>query len=156
TTWRFTAALEGSFEIGDRYFDWDAGYLFNENETTIINNGNFYIPAVQAAVGPSFMNSAGQIQCGTAANPIALTSCVPWNPFAGFGTGAVANSLDDPAVRKYLFREEHAVGNTKTNSYFANIAGSLFSLPAGDLAFALGYEYRKEQGGFTPDAIAQS
>lgn len=156
TTWRFTAALEGSFEIGDRYFDWDAGYLFNENETTIINNGNFYIPAVQAAVGPSFMNSAGQIQCGTAANPIALTSCVPWNPFAGFGTGAVANSLDDPAVRKYLFREEHAVGNTKTNSYFANIAGSLFTLPAGDLAFALGYEYRKEQGGFTPDAIAQS
>ncbi|WP_305805683.1 TonB-dependent receptor [Stenotrophomonas sp. YIM B06876] len=156
TTWRFTAALEGSFEIGDRYFDWDAGYLFNENESTIINNGNFYIPAVQAAVGPSFKNSAGQIQCGTAANPIALTSCVPWNPFAGFGTGAVANSLDDPAVRKYLFREEHAVGNTKTNSYFANIAGSLFALPAGDLAFALGYEYRKEQGGFFPDAIAQS
>jgi iron complex outermembrane receptor protein len=156
TTWRFAAALEGSFEIGERYFDWDAGYLYNENETTIVNNGNFYIPAVQAAVGPSFMNSAGQIQCGTAASPIALTSCVPWNPFAGFGTGAVANSLDDKAVRDYLFREEHAMGNTKTNSYFANIAGSLFTLPAGDLAFALGYEYRKEQGGFYPDAIAQS
>src|SRR5690606_21249009 len=59
-------------------------------------------------------------------------------------------------VRDYLFREEHALGTTKTNSYFANIAGSLFSLPAGDLAFALGYEYRKEEGGFSPDAIAQS
>ena len=156
TTWRFTAALEGSFDIGDHYFDWDAGYLFTESDTSITNNGNFYIPAVQAAVGPSFMNSTGQIQCGTAANPIALTSCVPWNPFAGFGTGAVANSLDDKAVRDYLFREEHAKGDTKTTMYFANLAGKLFTLPAGDLAFAVGYESRKEQGGFYPDAIAQS
>ncbi|MCW4455011.1 TonB-dependent receptor [Flavobacterium sp. MXW15] len=156
TTWRFTAALEGSFEIGERYFDWDAGYLFNESDTSIVNNGNFYIPAVQAAVGPSFLNSSGQVQCGTAANPISLTECVPWNPFAGFGTGAVANSLDDEAVRNFLFREEHAIGNTKTNSYFANLAGSLFALPAGDLGFAVGYEYRKEEGGFSPDAISQS
>lgn len=156
TTWRFTAALEGSFEIGDRYFDWDAGYMFNENDTQIINNGNFYIPNVRAAVGPSFLNSQGQVQCGTPNAPIALTSCVPWNPFAGFGTGAVANSLDDPAVRNFLFKQEHAIGNTQTNNYFVNLAGSLFTLPAGDLGFAVGYEHRKEEGGFTPDAIAQS
>ena len=156
TTWRFTAALEGSFDIGERYFDWDVGYLFNENDLQIINNGNFYIPNVRQAVGPSFLNAQGQVQCGTAAAPIALSSCVPWNPFAGFGTGAVANSLDDEAVRKFLFKQEHALGNTKTTSYFANLAGSLFTLPAGDLGFAVGYEYRKEQGGFTPDAIAQS
>lgn len=156
TSLRFTAGLEGSFEFADQFFDWDVGYLFNDTDTTILNNGNFYIPAVQAAVGPSFLNAAGQVQCGTAANPISLATCVPWNPFAGFGTGAVANSLDDKAVRNYLFREEHAVGSTKTTSYFANIAGTLFALPAGDLAAAVGYEYRKEEGGFTPDAIAQS
>lgn len=155
TTWRFTAALEGAFEIGDRYFDWDAGYMFNEADTSIINNGNFYIPAVKAAVGPSFKDPAtGKIVCGTPGNVIA--GCVPWNPFAGFGTGAVENSLDDPAVRNFLFKEEHAVGKMKTQNYFANIAGSIFSLPAGDLSFAAGYEYRKEEGGFTPDAIAQS
>ena len=156
TTWRFTAALEGSFEIGDRFFDWDAGYMFTENEQTTVNNGNFYIPAVRAAVGPSFMNSQGQIQCGTAANPIALTACTPWNPFAGFGTGAVANSLDDPNVIKQFFRQEHALGNSKTNNYFANLSGSLFTLPAGDLGFAVGVEHRKEEGGYYPDAIAQS
>lgn len=155
TTWRFTAALEGSFEIGERYFDWDAGYMFNEADTTIINNGNFYIPAVAAAVGPSFKDPAtGKIVCGTPGNVIA--GCVPWNPFAGFGTGAVENSLDDPAVRDFLFKQEHAVGKMRTQNYFANLAGSLFTLPAGDLGFAVGYEYRKEEGGFTPDAIAQS
>ena len=154
TTWRFTAALEGSFDIGDRYFDWDVGTLFNETELKVINNGNFFIPNVRNAVGPSFVNDQGQIVCGTPDAPIA--DCVAWNPFAGFGTGAVENSLDDPRVQDYLFKQEHALGNTKTNSYFANLAGSLFALPAGDLGFAVGYEYRKEQGGFYPDAIAQS
>lgn len=154
TTWRWTAALQGSFEIGDRFFDWDAGYMFNENDLTIINNGNLFIPNVRRAVGPSFVNAQGQLVCGTPGNEIA--GCVPWNPFAGFGTGAVANSLADPAVQAYLYKEEHALGRTKTNNYFANLAGSLFTLPAGDLGFAVGYEHRKEEGGFTPDAIAQS
>lgn len=154
--WRFTAGLEGSFEVGERYFDWDAGYMFSETDTTIINNGNFYIPGIQSAVGPSFLNDQGVVQCGTAADPIALSSCTPWNPFAGFGTGAVANSLDDPNVVNHLFKQEHALGLSKTHNYFANLSGSLFTLPAGDLGFALGYEYRKEEGGFTPDAISQS
>ncbi|MEN4902487.1 TonB-dependent receptor [Luteimonas sp. TWI1437] len=156
TSWRFTAALEGSFDIGDRFFDWDVGYMFSENEQTTVNNGNFYIPAIRAAVGPSFLNSQGVVQCGTPDAPIALTSCVPWNPFAGFGTGSVANSLDDPALRALMFREEHAIGKTETNNYFANLSGSLFSLPAGDLGFAVGLEHRKEEGGYYPDAIAQS
>jgi len=154
TSWRITAGLEGEFQIGSRYFNWDVGGMFNENDTTIINNGNFFVPAVADAVGPSFMNAQGQIVCGTPGNVIA--GCVPWNPFAGFGTGAVEHSLDDPRVRNYLFREEHAIGNTTTHNYFVNLAGTLFRLPAGEMGFAVGYEYRKEEGGFTPDAIAQS
>jgi len=153
-TWRFTAALEGAFEIGSRYFNWDVGGLFNQNDIVITGNGNFYIPAVANAVGPSFMNAQGQIVCGTPGNEIA--GCVPWNPFAGFGTGAEEHSLDDPRVRNYLYREEHATGQTTTHSYFANLSGSILTLPAGDLGFAVGYEYRKEEGHFNPDAIAQS
>ena len=154
TTWRFTTSLEGSFDVGSRYYDWDVGYLYNKNDLTQVSNGNFYIPNVRSAVGPSFVNSAGIVQCGTPTAPIA--GCVPWNPFAGFGTGAVANSLEDPNVQNYLFKQENALGETETTSYFANIAGSLLTLPAGDLGFAVGYEYRKEQGSFTPDSIAQS
>ena len=154
TTWRFAGALQGSFEIGDRYFDWDAGYMYNENELRIINNGNFFIPNVRRAVGPSFVNDQGQIVCGTPGAVIA--GCVPWNPYAGFGTGAVENSLADPALQAYLFKQENALGRTETNNYFANLAGSLFTLPAGDLGFAVGLEHRKEEGGFTPDSIAQS
>ncbi len=154
TTWRWTAALQGSFDIGERYFDWDVGYMFNENDLTIINNGNLFIPNVRRAVGPSFVNAQGQLVCGTPGAEI--TGCVPWNPFAGFGTGAVANSLADPAVQAYLYKQEQALGRTETNNYFANLAGSIATLPAGDLGFAVGFEHRKEEGGFSPDAIAQS
>ena len=156
TTWRFTAGLEGAFEIGDRYFNWDAGYLYNENNVNITNNGNFYKPAVRNAVGPSRLNALGQVECYNPTTGAAIAGCVPWNPFAGFGTGAVANSLDDPNVQKYLYREEHATGKTTTHNYFANLSGTIVELPAGDLGFAVGYEYRKEAGDFRPDAIAQS
>ncbi|KGM54467.1 TonB-dependent receptor [Lysobacter arseniciresistens ZS79] len=154
TTWRFTGQLEGFFQIGDRYFDWDAGTLYNQNKLTVISNGNLYKPNVRKAVGPSFMNDQGQIVCGTPDAPIA--DCVAWNPFAGFGTGDVAHSLADPDVQKYLYKTEHALGETETTAYFANLAGSLFTLPAGDLGFAVGYEHRKEEGGYSPDAIAQT
>src|SRR5690606_30392653 len=155
TTWRFTAGLDGAFQVADRYFDWDVGYLYNKNELTKISNGNFYIPNVRNAVGPSFLDAAtGNLVCGTPGEVIA--GCTPWNPFAGFGTGAVANSLDDEAVRAYLFTQEHALGETETTSYFANLAGSILTLPAGDLGFAVGYENRQEKGGYAPDAISQS
>jgi iron complex outermembrane receptor protein len=36
----------------------------------------------------------------------------------------------------------------------ANLAGTIFTLPAGDLAFAVGLENRKEEGKFVPDALA--
>ncbi|MGY0558724.1 MULTISPECIES: TonB-dependent receptor domain-containing protein [unclassified Lysobacter] len=154
TTWRITAALEGSIDYGSRYLDWDAGYLFNQNNLQAVSTGNLYKPNVRNAVGPSFQNDQGQIVCGTPGNEIA--GCVPWNPFAGFGTGDAAHSLGDKAVQDYLYKTEHALGETETTSYFANVAGNLFALPAGDLAFAAGYEYRKESGRFSPDAIAQT
>lgn len=156
TSWRFVTSLEGSFDLGERYIDWEAGYSYAENKAVVTSMGDFNVLNVRAAVGPSFMNADGVVQCGTATDPIALRNCVPWNPFAGFGTGAVANSLDDEAVRKFLFPTAHNTGKTTTSMVFANISGNLFTLPAGDLAYALGYEKRTEKGAYTPDAIVQA
>jgi iron complex outermembrane receptor protein len=156
STLRFTAALEGSFEIGDRYFDWDFGGLYSQSETIQTGRGDFHIPNTVAATGPSFLNAQGIVQCGTEANPISATQCVPWNPLAGYGAGTVENSLSDPAVQALLFPTSHARGETTTSIYFANISGLLFTMPAGDVTFAVGAEYRKEDGSFVPDALAQS
>lgn len=156
STLRFVGALEGSFDVGSRYFDWDVGALYSQSQLLQTGRGDFQIPNVVAATGPSFMNDAGQVQCGTPDDPIALANCTPWNPLAGWGAGTVENSLDDPNVQDFLFPTSHATGETTTVMYFANLSGLLAELPAGDLTFAVGAEYRDETGLFRPDALAQA
>src|SRR5690606_34349646 len=63
TTWRFTAALDGMFQVGERYFDWDAGYLYNKNELSKIGTGDLYKPNLRNALGASFLDATtGQIR----------------------------------------------------------------------------------------------
>ncbi|WP_163071530.1 hypothetical protein, partial [Acinetobacter baumannii] len=72
TTFRFSGGLEGSFEFSNRLFDWDVGYLYNNNKLVQTSTGDLNLTALRAAVGPSFINSSGVAQCGTVANPIGL------------------------------------------------------------------------------------
>jgi iron complex outermembrane receptor protein len=159
TTFRFTGVFSGAFEIGDKYWDWDAGYLYNQNEGKQISTGNLSLDAVANAVGPSFINGQGIAQCGTVDVPIPLGfgpgACTPWNPLVPDGvTGQ--GGLADPAVQAYLYLPGQALSETTTKAYFANLTGSLFSLPAGEVGLAVGVEHRSESGFFSPDALAQT
>jgi iron complex outermembrane recepter protein len=166
TTYRFTGAFEGSFEIGDKYFDWDVGYLYNNAENMQRQTGNFSIPAVRAATGESFYNAnTGRVECGSAAGLAAGTNpaygpgpggCVPWNPFIAAGRSGDGGITGNDALRQFLFPTTHNTGEVESTNYFANLTGALATLPAGDLGFAVGYEYRKEEGSFEPDALSQS
>ncbi|KAG1527883.1 hypothetical protein G6F50_018279 [Rhizopus delemar] len=64
-TYRAVVSLDGSFEIGQRYFDWDVGYQYNRNELTATATGNLHKKRVRDAVGPSFLDPAtGKVMCG--------------------------------------------------------------------------------------------
>ncbi len=159
-TYRFSGTFEGDFEIGDHSWHWDVGGYVNNNDVLKTGHGDFSLLATRNALGPSFLDPAtGRVTCGTPSNPIpygtAPGSCVPWNPFIPAGqTGA--NSLSDPAVQAYLFPYSHDTGTTRTVDYSANITGTVFTLPAGDLGIAAGYEHRAESGDFVPDALKQA
>ena len=159
TTYRFSGAFSGSFDLGEKTFDWDAGYLYNQNKGVQISTGNLNTQAVGLATGPSFLNSNGVAQCGTAANPIPLGygpgACTPWNPLVPYGYNS-PNGLGDPNVQAFLYLPGQALSKTTTDVFYANLTGSLFTLPAGDLGFAIGAEHRKEAGNFSPDALAQT
>lgn len=154
-TYRFSGALEGSFEVGERYFDWDVGALYSQNKVLQANYGNLNIAAARASVGPSFMNDSGQVQCGTPDDPIGFADCIPWNPLLHYGEDG-PGSLADPDLQNFLFQRQHGTGETETTIYTANITGGLFSLPAGEMSFAVGVEHRKEKGEFVPDALDAS
>ncbi|HLM52631.1 MAG TPA: TonB-dependent receptor [Pseudoxanthomonas sp.] len=154
TTYRFSAALEGSFGWADRVFDWDVSYLNNTNKLNQSGFGDFNIAAVRAGVGPSFLNAQGRVQCGTPAAPIAFDACVPFNPFLPAGVAGPGGLTNNPQLQNALFQELHATGETETTIMAANLAGSIFNLPAGELGFAIGVEHRKEAGEFSPDALA--
>lgn len=134
-TFRATLGLEGSFEVADRAFDWDVSYLYTQNKLNQSAYGNLNLTRVTQAVGPSFLNASGRVQCGTASNPIAFSACVPWNPFLPFGRTGDGGLTNNPELQNYLFQEEHSTGITETKIYSANITGPIVTLPAGDLSF---------------------
>ena len=161
-TLRVTLGLEGAFDIGEHQWNWDVGFLSNENTINKYGHGDAYVPALQAALGPSYFNgTTGRVECGSAAAPIAYGSsfgdgqCIPFNPFLPFGQ-AGDGSLGNADLQTFLFPEYHDTGKTKTTDYTANVAGTLFTLPAGDVGLAFGVEHRNEQGRFVPDAVNQT
>ena len=154
TTYRFSGAFEGSFEFADRFFDWDVSYLKNSNKLVQTGRGDFNVAAVRASVGPSFLNAQGRVQCGTAAAPIGFNACVPFNPFLPFGRVGPGGLTNNAELQNAFFQTLNSTGETETTVLAANIAGTVIALPAGDLGFAVGVENRREEGGFTPDALA--
>jgi iron complex outermembrane recepter protein len=151
---RFGAALEGDFAFADRNFNWDVNYNYSDSKQLASGFGDFNLARVRQAVGPSFLNDQGQVQCGTPENPIALASCQPWNPFLNAGVEGPGGLTNNPDLWSFLYQEEHATGRTDTQIYNANITGPIVALPAGEMAFALGFERREESGRFIPDALS--
>lgn len=154
-TYRFAGTLGGMFEIGEKVWDWDVGALLSRNNVTKTKHGDMSLIASRQALGPSFINADGIAQCGTVDSAIPLSSCRPWNPLLPYGVEG-QGSLADPDLQKFLFPYFTDTGTTRTTTYSANLTGSLFEMPAGDLGIAVGYEHRREQGRFVPDAFAQS
>ena len=69
-TFRIAAGFEGTFQIADRYFDWDVGANLNRNDSTKIARGDASLLATEAALGASWFNPAtGRVECGSAAAP---------------------------------------------------------------------------------------
>ena len=159
-TYRVTLGLEGVLNFGEKQWDWDVGFLSNRNKSVQDSRGDFSTLAMAQALGASFFNPAtGRVECGTAAAPIAYGSgagqCIPWNPLLPFGEPG-DGSLGNEELQKFLLPTYHDVGETETTDFTANLAGTLFSLPAGDVGLAVGIEHRRESGKFVPDAFKQT
>ncbi len=145
TTFRALFGLSGAFDLSEKYYTWDVGYVFTRSDSVNNVNGAVNLAAVRAAVGPSFRDAAGVAFCGTPNAVIA--GCLPLNLTQGPGsvTQAMLNNISITAHDLFQTRQEYL---------YANLTGDLLELPAGILGMAVGVETRKESGFDSPDAFA--
>ncbi|WP_300618182.1 TonB-dependent receptor [Dokdonella sp.] len=126
--------FKGTF--GESSWTWDLGFDYGHYSKDTNSYGYVNYPALRNALGPSFLGSDGQVHCGTPANPI--SNCTPINIF----------NVNDPATVAQL---QSVLVNPKFDSTTAtqkiarfDVAGDLFSLPAGTVSLAGGVSYRKD------------
>lgn len=121
------------------------GWLRSATVTPAINYQNFY-NAINAVTSQS-----GGIVCapGYQNSPVATQSsqCAPFDPF---GVGR-----QSAAALAYVTSLASATSINTQRDLEASINGSLWSVPAGEMKFALGYESRRESMAFDPDQFYQ-
>jgi iron complex outermembrane receptor protein len=151
-TFYFGGGFDGSFDLADRSFSWDANYIYTDSEEHDLTYGLFDLNRLRAGLGPSFFeyDANGAIVAAHCGAPGAIiANCVPlnlWGGPAGF-TRAMVDYASFTA-QDNLYKKQY--------NYTGNISGEVFELPAGPLSFAAGYEYRREFGYDQPDALIAS
>lgn len=125
---------------------WDANFNFGRTQGVSVKNGNLLLPNLQAALGPSFLDTTDNtVKCGTPGNII--PSCVPLDLFHGAG------SITGPQTENLTFTGSHRGFNQMVGAQ-VNLSGELFPLMSErPMGLAVGYEYRRLSGAFLFDPI---
>ncbi|WP_287460601.1 TonB-dependent receptor [Sphingomonas sp.] len=132
-TWRIAAGLDGSFKLFGNNWRWDAfgSYAKNSIQSTALNGINY---------------DNLYLALGNPATCAATAGCVPVNLFGPM----------TPAQADYIRFTTRESNYTELWNGTINATGTLFNLPAGEVALAVGYEYRRNRGVDNPDAIANA
>ncbi|MCG8436184.1 MAG: TonB-dependent receptor, partial [Gammaproteobacteria bacterium] len=164
-TFRFGAAFEGSFEAGGRFFDWDAGYVFGQNEGHQTTTGQLNLERIANALGPSGAaivdaagNPTGDFECLDGAGNV-IPGCVSLNVFGGQQGGGIRAGTPGSMTQAqldYISSTQIDTNFQELINYTANLSGEIVDLPGGPLGFAVGYEYRREEGFDQPDILSEA
>lgn len=159
--------LEGSFEIGDRYFSWDLAGARNDGQYDARGTGYVNLFNLKNAVGAGGYDAASNsLYCGTS-YATRIQGCIPYNVFGGptlgLGTqingapaGRVLTAAEVQQMINYVGYTQVSTSGVTSYDYTGNLSGDLFELPAGMLSFAVGFEYRKDIAFNQPDTLVSS
>jgi outer membrane receptor protein involved in Fe transport len=138
---RYVLGLDGTFAD-----DWDWELSYNYGEVTNDQSGkDIHQLAYKKATDVITDPDTGEIRCRDQA--FVDIGCVPTNVFAPFSDEMMG----------FWFNETTLDGKLEQETMVATISnGALFSLPAGDVGFAAGYEHRSEFSEEHPDSGTKS
>lgn len=157
--WRVVTGARGTFEFAEREVSWDLAWIKGRSETDtstveLISDNFFYALDVvdtpdglqcQVVADPDSRPDDASDPLGTTLRTSQFDDCVPLNIF---GEGRASQEAVDYVT---ALATSTAVLEQEVISINANVG--LFDLPAGEFAFALGFEHREESAYFATDGV---
>lgn len=156
--------LEGSFEIGERFFSWDLAAMRNDGQYDSKGTGYLNLQNLKNAVGAGGYDAgSNSLYCG-ASYATRIQGCIPYNVFGGptlgLGTqingaapGRTVTAAEVQQMINYVSYTQVGTSGNTTTGYSGNLSGDLFELPAGMMSFAVGFETRRDSTFDQPDAL---
>ncbi|MDT8321292.1 MAG: TonB-dependent receptor [Xanthomonadales bacterium] len=155
TQWQFVAGLEGVFND----VNWDVFVNRGLRTRSDQDFGQYLGDRFANALGPSAdLDGDGLPECYRDINdPTTLIpGCVPLNMFGGGGVVRETGEPTATSVTQDMFDYISFMLNdsfsTKATLAGASLSGSFIDLPGGELGWAVGYGYWKQEFRFTPDS----
>jgi outer membrane receptor protein involved in Fe transport len=152
---QFVAGLEGEFND----MDWEVFINAGHRSRTDQDFGQYVASRLGPALGPSAdMDGDGQPECyGDVNDPATIIDgCVPLNIIGGGEvvreTGEVVVSTVTQDMLDYISAVLTDTYVTESTIGGANLTGSNFELPGGELGWAVGYGYWKQKYKYSPDS----
>ncbi|WP_267222080.1 TonB-dependent receptor domain-containing protein [Dyella silvae] len=138
TDTQLNTGFKGDFTVWEKNWNWDVGLNYGHesiNTTTagLVNQTLLY-------TGPSTLNADGTATCPGGVSAVAC-QFNPFNINAPANKDALHAALVTASSNQYLIEK----------TWHAGLSGELFSLPAGAVQLAVGYEWRKEYNRSIPD-----
>ena len=152
---QFVAGLEGEFSD----MDWEVFVNAGHRSRTDQDFGQYVASRLGPALGPSAdLDGDGQPECYADINDpdTLIEGCVPLNIIGG---GEVVRETGEVVVSTVTQDMLDYISVTLTDTYIfkstiggASLTGSNFNLPGGELGWAVGYGYWKQEYKYSPDS----
>jgi len=146
--WRALAGLRGL--LGN--WKWEASAALSDSDAVTRERGLPVAERFVTGLGPSGPDDTGRIVCGTpdiatgiVPQGAIVAGCVPLNLFGGAGSIT-------PEQREYMSGPLEDHGDNSQRLIDINLTGTWGRLPAGNIQWAVGGEYRRESGAYRYDA----
>jgi outer membrane receptor protein involved in Fe transport len=169
-TYRVVGGVRGTFNDDWSY---EASLNYGKFKQDVTTNGFIDRQRLMLALDAGVNPATGQIQCRSQFDPAAavafdsgafqtggtsrtspgqparlaadIAACVPYNPFGGADNRAAAdyfsiNAQTDASLRQFV-----------ASAFVSGDTSQLFELPGGPIRFAVGAEYRRENGDYIDD-----
>ncbi|HYF22369.1 MAG TPA: TonB-dependent receptor [Caulobacteraceae bacterium] len=130
-------------KVFDRY-NWEVNHTWSKTNGNQQTENVFNVVRLSRVLNPA--------QC--AADPVCSSPTV--GPISNINDLLSQTTPLTEGQRNYIFYTSQTTTQFESRQTVGQISGPLFALPAGDLQFAFGLEYRQETGANTPDAMTSS